>query len=93
MAELNLFGVVRGTTSRATIPAVTEAGPADLVERAREAAAPNPLGVDALTYAFAWAGTVPASFVIDARRRLAADDGRLEMNAAVGVMDQAFERL
>ena len=65
MAEVNLFGVVRGKTPRTTIPAVTEARPADLVERVFQAVAPNLLWVADLTYVSTWAGTVYASFVID----------------------------
>ncbi len=65
MTELNLFGVVRGKTPRTTIPALTEARPADLVERVFEAAAPNLLWVADLTYVATWAGTVYASFVVD----------------------------
>jgi putative transposase len=65
MAELNLFGVVRGKTPRTTIPTTTEARPADLVERVFQAAAPNRLWVADLTYVATWAGTVYASFVVD----------------------------
>ena len=65
MAELNLFGVVRGKAPRTTIPALTEARPTDLVERVFEAAAPNLLWVADLTYVATWAGTVYASFVVD----------------------------
>ena len=56
MAELNLFGVVRGKTPRTTIPAATAARPADLVERVFEAVAPNRLWVADLTYVSTWAG-------------------------------------
>ena len=65
MAELNLFGVVRGKAPRTTIPALTEARPTDLVERVFEAAAPNRLWVADLTYVATWTGTVYASFVVD----------------------------
>ena len=65
MAELNLFGVVRGKAKRTTIPADTGARPADLVDRVFKAVAPNLLWVADLTYVSTWAGTIYVSFVID----------------------------
>ncbi len=60
-----LVWVVRGKTPRTTFPAITEARPADLVERVFQAVAPNLLWVADLTYVSTWAGTVYSSFVID----------------------------
>jgi putative transposase len=65
MADLNLFGVVRGKAKRTTIPADTDARPADLVDRVFKAVAPNLLWVADLTYVSTWAGTTYVSFVID----------------------------
>ncbi len=65
MADLNLFGVVRGKAKRTTIPADSDARPADLVDRIFKAVAPNLLWVADLTYVSTWAGTIYVSFVID----------------------------
>lgn len=65
MADLNLFGVVRGKAKRTTVPADTEARPADLVGRVFKAVAPNLLWVADLTYVSTWAGTIYVSFVVD----------------------------
>jgi putative transposase len=65
MADLNLFGIVRGKAKRTTIPADTDARPADLVDRVFKAVAPNLLWVADLTYVSTWAGTTYVSFVID----------------------------
>lgn len=65
MADLNLFGVVRGKAKRTTIQADTDARPADLVDRVFKAVAPNLLWVADLTYVSTWAGTTYVSFVID----------------------------
>ena len=65
MADLNLYGVVRGKAKRTTIPADTDARPADLVDRVFKAVAPNLLWVADLTYVSTWAGTVYVSFIVD----------------------------
>ena len=65
MADLNLFGVVRGKAKRTTLPADTDARPTDLVDRVFKAVAPNLLWVADLTYVSTWAGTIYISFVID----------------------------
>jgi putative transposase len=65
MADLNLFGVVRGKAKRTTIQSDTDARPADLVDRVFKAVAPNLLWVADLTYVSTWAGTIYVSFVID----------------------------
>ena len=65
MADLNLFGIVRGKAKRTTIPADTDARPADLVDRVFKAVAPNLLWVADLTYVSTWAGTIYVSFVVD----------------------------
>ncbi len=65
MADLNLFGVVRGKAKRTTLPADSDVRPADLVDRVFKAVAPNLLWVADLTYVSTWAGTIYVSFVID----------------------------
>ena len=50
MGELELFGAVRGTTKRTTVPADVADRPGDLVERNFRAPAPNMLWVADLTY-------------------------------------------
>jgi transposase InsO family protein len=52
-------------TQRTTIPAETEARPADLVDRVFKAVAPNLVWVADLTYVSTWAATVYVSFVVD----------------------------
>jgi putative transposase len=93
MAELNLFGVVRGKTPRTTTPATTEARPADLVERVFEALAPNRLWVADLTYVATWAGTVYASFVIDVFSRRIVGwrvSSTLRAELALGALEMAI---
>jgi putative transposase len=70
MAELGLFGVVKGKKRRTTFPAPAAQRPADLVERNFTAAAPNRLWVADLTYVSTWSGLAYAAFVIDAFSRM-----------------------
>jgi putative transposase len=65
MAELGLFGVVRGARLRTTIPADLADRPLDLVERDFTAERPNQLWVSDLTYVATWCGFVYVAFVID----------------------------
>ena len=69
MRELGLHGVVRGKTTRTTIPDETAARPADLVERDFSATRPNQLWVADITYVATWSGFVYTSFIIDAYSR------------------------
>ena len=61
----SLRGVVRGKTSKTTIPDGAAARPADLVCRNFSATRPNQLWVADLTYVATWRGFVYAAFVID----------------------------
>ena len=70
MGALGIRGVVRGKPKRTTIPADQAAErPADLVNRAFTAAAPNRLWVADLTYVPTRAGFCYAAFIIDAYSR------------------------
>ena len=70
MRELGIRGVVRGGKRRTTVPAAVGQRPADLVERAFTATAPNRLWVADLTYVATWAGFCYVAFVIDAFSRM-----------------------
>ena len=72
MRELGIRGVQRGKPKRTTIPAEGEAAerPADLVNRAFTAPAPNRLWVADLTYVATWAGFCYVAFIIDAFSRM-----------------------
>jgi putative transposase len=69
MRELGIRGVVRGKPRRTTTPAEPEQRPADLVNRAFTAPAPNRLWVADLTYVPTWAGFCYTAFIIDAYSR------------------------
>jgi transposase InsO family protein len=69
MRRLGLEGAVRGRKARTTIPAETEAQPADLVMRDFTAVRPNQLWLADLTYVATWCGFVYVAFVIDAFAR------------------------
>jgi len=69
MRRLGLEGAVRGRKARTTIPAKTEAQPADLVMRNFKARRPNQLWVADLTFVATWCGFVYVAFVIDAFAR------------------------
>ena len=65
LRELGLRGAVRGATVRTTLPDGAAGRPADLVERAFCADAPDRLWVADLTYIRTWSGWIYAAFVID----------------------------
>ncbi|CAN5781044.1 IS3 family transposase [soil metagenome] len=69
MRALGLVGATRTRRTRTTKPALVGHRPADLVERAFSAAAPNRLWVADLTYVWTRAGFVYAAFVVDAFSR------------------------
>jgi putative transposase len=71
MRSLGLKGATRGRTHRTTI-AGDDAGarPADLVERAFSASAPDKLWLADVTYVRTWAGFVYVAFVIDCYARM-----------------------
>ena len=62
---IGIRGVVRGKGFKTTIPDFTAERPADLVERAFTASAPNRLWVADITYVATWRGLVYVAFVID----------------------------
>jgi transposase InsO family protein len=65
MRAMGLRGVVRGRTTRTTIPADLADRPRDLVQRQFQAAGPNRLWVADLTYVVTWRGFVYVAFVTD----------------------------
>ena len=69
MHDLGLAGAVRGKKARTTLPADVAARPADLVERAFSAPAPNRLWVADLTYVSTWSGFTYTAFIVDAFSR------------------------
>ncbi len=69
MRDLGLTGAVRGKQARTTHPSDVMDRPADLVERAFSAPAPNRLWVADLTYVSTWSGFVYVAFIIDAFSR------------------------
>jgi putative transposase len=70
MRELGLRGVVRGKGYKTTIPDVTAARPADLVNRRFTAERPNQLWGADFTYVAIWRGPVFVAFVIDVFSRM-----------------------
>ncbi len=69
MHDLGLAGAVRGKKARTTVPADLAARPADLVDRAFTAPAPNRLWVADLTYVSTWSGFTYTAFIVDAFSR------------------------
>jgi putative transposase len=69
MHALGIRGVVRGKPRRTTTPAEPQQRPADLVNRAFTAPAPNRLWVADLTDVPTWAGFCYTAFIIDAYSR------------------------
>jgi len=70
MRKLGIRGVVRGKGYKTTVPDFAAERPADLVERAFTATAPNQLWVADITYVATWRGPVYAAFVIDVFSRM-----------------------
>src|SRR6266702_205911 len=69
MRDLGLAGAVRGKKVRTTVPSDVGARPADLVDRAFSAPAPNRLWVADLTYVSTWSGFAYTAFIVDAFSR------------------------
>ena len=69
MRDLGLAGAVRGKKARTTVPGDAGARPADLVDRAFSAPAPNRLWVADLTYVSTWSGFAYTAFIVDAFSR------------------------
>ncbi len=70
MRKLGIRGVVRGKGYKTTVPDFAAERPADLVERAFTATAPNRLWVADITFVATWRGPVYTAFVIDVYSRL-----------------------
>ena len=70
MRKLGIRGAVRGKGYKTTVPDFAAERPADLVERAFTATAPNQLWVADITYVATWRGPVYTAFVIDVFSRL-----------------------
>jgi putative transposase len=69
MGDLGLAGAVRGKKARTTVPGDVGTRPADLVDRAFSAPAPNRLWVADLTYVSTWSGFAYTAFIVDAFSR------------------------
>ncbi len=70
MRKLGIRGAVRGKGYKTTAPDFGAERPADLVERAFTATAPNQLWVADITYVATWRGPVYTAFVIDVFSRM-----------------------
>ena len=70
MRKLGIRGAVRGKGYKTTVPDFAAQRPADLVERAFTATAPNQLWVADITYVATWRGPVYTAFVIDVYSRM-----------------------
>lgn len=70
MRKLGIRGVIRGKGYKTTVVDDACERPADLVERAFTASAPNQLWVADITYVATWRGPVYAAFVIDVYSRM-----------------------
>ena len=70
MRKLGIRGVVRGKGYKTTVPDFAAERPADLVERAFTASAPNQLWVADITFVSTWRGPVYTAFVIDVYSRM-----------------------
>jgi putative transposase len=93
MRTAGLAGVVRGKTKRTTIADAAAARPADLVERAFAASAPNRLWVADITYVRTWAGFVYVAFVIDVFSRMIVGwqcTNHLRTDLALDALEQAI---
>jgi len=93
MREMGLEGAVRGKKVKTTIPDVSAARPADLVNREFKADRPNALWVADLTYVATWMGFVYVAFVIDAFSRIIVGwraSGSLRTDLALDALEQAL---
>ena len=91
MRQLGLQGVVRGRTTRTTVPDRATSCPADRVNRRFRAPRPNQLWVSDFTYVATWQGFVYVAFVIDAfARRIVG--WRVSRTAHAGFVLDALEQ-
>jgi len=93
MGEMGLEGAVRGRKVRTTVPDVSAARPADLVNRDFKANRPNELWVADLTYVATWRGFVYVAFVIDVFARTIVGwraSGSLRTDLVLDALEQAL---
>jgi putative transposase len=91
MHQLGLQGVVRGKSTRTTVPDKAAPCPADQVNRQFQAPLPNQLWVSDFTYVATWQGFVYVAFVIDTfARRIVG--WRVSRNAQAGFVLDALEQ-
>ena len=94
MAQMGLFGVVRGRAFHVTTAANDAlARPLDLVERRFSAEHPNQLWVADITYVATWTGFVYVAFVIDVFSRFIVGwrvSSSLKSDLALDALEQAI---
>jgi transposase InsO family protein len=91
MRQMGLQGVVRGRSTRTTVPDKATPCPADKVNRQFQAPRPNQLWVSDFTYVATWQGFVFVAFVIDTfARRIVG--WRVSRNAQAGFVLDALEQ-
>jgi putative transposase len=91
MRQLGLQGVIRGETTRTTVPDKAMPCPADKVNRQFQAPRPNQLWVSDFTYVATWQGFVSVAFVIDTfARRIVS--WRVSRHARAGFVLDALEQ-
>jgi transposase InsO family protein len=91
MRQMGLQGVVRGSSTRTTVPDRATPCPADKVNRQFRAPRPNQLWVSDFTYVATWQGFVFVAFVIDTfARRIVG--WRVSRNAQAGFVLDALEQ-
>ena len=93
MRQMGLEGAVRGRKLKTTIPDVSAARPADLVNREFKASRPNELWVADLTYVATWKGFAYVAFVIDVFSRTIVGwraSGSLRTDLALDALEQAL---
>jgi putative transposase len=91
MQEMGLQGVVRGKTTRTTVPDKATPCPADKVNRQFQVPQPNQLWVSDFTYVATWQGFVYVAFVIDTfARRIVG--WRVSRNTQTGFVLDALEQ-
>jgi putative transposase len=89
--QVGLQGVIRGKTTRTTMPDKATPCPADKVNRQFQAPRPNQLWVSDFTYVATWQGFVYVTFVIDTfARRIVG--WRVSRNARAGFVLDALEQ-
>jgi len=91
MRQMSLQGVVRGRSTRTTVPDKATPCPADRVNRQFRVPRPNQLWVSDFTYVATWQGFVYVAFVIDAFARCIVG-WRVSRTAHAGFVLDALEQ-